>query len=537
MWNVKTGALIRELRGGGQRPAAAHDDWVTTLCAVGEGMVASGGGDGAIRVWGVRDGQLLREMRRAEEKGAEGGGVGGAADGKAAHDDAVRTLCAVGEGMVASGGGDGAIRVWGVRDGQLLREMRRAEEEGAEGGGVGGAADKAAHDGEVWTLCAVGEGMVASGGQDGAICVWGVRDGQLLREMRRAEEEGAEGGGVGGAADGKAAHDDAVMTLCAVGEGMVASGGGDGAVRVWGVRDGQLLREMRRAEEEGAEGGGIGGGAADKAAHDGAVMTLCAVGEGMVASGGDDGAVRVWGVRDGQLLCEMRRAEEEGAEGGGVGGAADKAAHDRGVMTLCAVGEGMVASGGWDGAVRVWSMAGATMVRCDQDVSYNAWCVLSDGLIVAGGGDGSVEFRSTKSTAAQYKALRPTDIGAEGGGVGGAADKAAHDGAVSTLCAVGEGMVASGGGDGAIRVWDARDGKLLCEMRRAEEEGAEGGGGGGAAADKAAHDGEVNTLCAVGEGMVASGGWDGAIRVWGARDGQLLREMRRAEEEGAEGGG
>ena len=45
--------------------------------------------------------------------------------------------CSVGEGMVASGGSDGALRVRGTKDGQLLHEMRRGVAEGAKGGSGG----------------------------------------------------------------------------------------------------------------------------------------------------------------------------------------------------------------------------------------------------------------------------------------------------------------------------------------------------------------------------------------------------------------
>ena len=45
-------------------------------------------------------------------------------------------------------------------------------------------------------------------------------------------------------------------------------------------------------------------------------------------------------TKDGQLLHEMRRGVAEGAEGGS-GGGDEKAAHDRGVRSLCSVGEGI----------------------------------------------------------------------------------------------------------------------------------------------------------------------------------------------------
>ena len=70
---------------------------------------------------------------------------------------------------------------------------------------------------------------------------------------------------------------------------------------MWSTKDGQLLHEMRRAAEGAEEAAAV-------------VMmrrrmmvrqSLCSVGEGMVASGGEDGAVRVWSTKDGQLLHEL----------------------------------------------------------------------------------------------------------------------------------------------------------------------------------------------------------------------------------------
>ena len=122
-------------------------------------------------------------------------------------------------------------------------------------------------------------------------------------------------------------------SLCPVGEGMVASGGEDGAVRVWSTKDGQLPHEMRRGAAEGAEGAAV-------------VMIRRRM---MVGSLRFAQSVRAWlrvadmtersvcGARRTATAAEMRRGAAEGAEGGS-GGGDDKAAHDGGVRSLCSVG-------------------------------------------------------------------------------------------------------------------------------------------------------------------------------------------------------
>ena len=77
-----------------------------------------------------------------------------------------------------------------------------------------------------------------AGREDGSAGIWSTESATVRHDMKRPAAEGAEGGSGGG--DEEAAHDDEVTSLCSVGEGMVASGGEEGAVRVWSTKDGQL---------------------------------------------------------------------------------------------------------------------------------------------------------------------------------------------------------------------------------------------------------------------------------------------------------
>ncbi len=67
--------------------------------------------------------------------------------------------------------------------------------------------------------------------------------------------------------------------------------------------------------------------------------------------------------------------------------------------------------------------------------------------------------------------------------------------------------LASGGADGTVRVWEARSGKLLHELK--------------------GHAGGVRTVAYAPDGAsLASGGADGTVRVWEARSGKLLHELK-----------
>jgi WD40 repeat protein len=74
-------------------------------------------------------------------------------------------------------------------------------------------------------------------------------------------------------------------------------------------------------------------------------------------------------------------------------------------------------------------------------------------------------------------------------------------------------LVASGGGDGTIRLWDAATGQPIGEPLRGQE-------------------GQVNSLAFSPDGRVlASGGGDGTIRLWDAATGQPIGEPLRGHED------
>jgi WD40 repeat protein len=67
---------------------------------------------------------------------------------------------------------------------------------------------------------------------------------------------------------------------------MLASGGGDGTVRIWDPSAGRIVRSVRTD-------------------HDGAVAAVALArmhGRSVIITGGDDGTVRMWDSRDGRQI-------------------------------------------------------------------------------------------------------------------------------------------------------------------------------------------------------------------------------------------
>jgi AAA ATPase domain/Trypsin-like peptidase domain/WD domain, G-beta repeat len=206
-----------------------HADWVNSVCAVrvdGRDLLASGGGDGTVRVWDPVTGEAIAVL--------EG------------HIGPVASVCAVQVGdrdLLASGGNDRTVRVWDPIAGEAVIMLE---------GHVGG----------VNSVCAVrvdGRDLLASAG-DRTLRIWDPITGEAIAVL--------EG------------HADWVNSVCAVrvgGRDLLASGGGDGTVRVWDPVTGEAIAVL--------EG------------HIGPVASVCAVqvdGRDLLASGGGDRTVRVW---------------------------------------------------------------------------------------------------------------------------------------------------------------------------------------------------------------------------------------------------
>src|SRR5206468_1218631 len=141
--------------------------------------------------------------------------------------------------------------------------------------------------------------------------------------------------------------------------------------------------------------------------HGGAVFSLAVLADGRLASGGDDGKIKLW--------------PREGRGGPVVPG------HGGGVWRGRGWGRGGWAAAGMAGTAKRWRRE----ARAERGAS--ALAVLADGRLASGGNDGKIKLWAKEGTG------EPVVL--------------AHGGAVCSVAVLADGRLASGGNDGNIKLW------------------------------------------------------------------------------------
>jgi WD40 repeat protein len=226
------------------------------------------------------------------------------------------------------------------------------------------------------------------------------------------------------------------------------------------------------------------------------VTSLAVLADGRLASGSYDGNIKIW--------------PKEGA------GEPVVLTHGGEVLSLAVLPDGRLASGGIDndGAIKLWSKDGTGEPEVFSHGSpVDSLAVLADGRLVSGGGlDGKIK-------------LWPK---------GGRGDPVvlSHGSGVRALAVLADGRLASGGADSKIRLWPkdgagapvvlTHDGEVLSLAVLPDGRWASGGYGGikiwpkeGAGALVVlSHGSQVLSLAVLADGRLASGGTDGTIKLW-----------------------
>ncbi len=427
LWEAPSGRLLAVLEG--------HTSEVRGVALSEDGrLLASGSLDGTVRLWEAQSGRPLATLR-----GHTAGvlGVALSADG----------------GLLASGGMDGTVKLWAAQ------QCREATPSGQP------VATLQGHASAVWNVALSRDGrLVASGDWDRTLRLWEAPSGRPLATFL----------GHGGAVYG--------VALSADGS-LLASGGQDGTVKLWEAPGGRPLATLQ------GHTGGI---------H---AVALSADG-GLLASGGEDRTVRLWEARrsrPGESVCSLWATQGQPP--------ATLQGHSGGVWVALSGDGRLVASGGFDGTVRLWEVAPSrgrplATLRGHGGVVFGV-ALSADGTLLASGGMGGVvklwEAESGRTLATLQE----------------------HSGAVLGVALSADGtLLASGGFDGAVKLWEAprsRPGESVCSLWANQ---------GRPLATLLGHSGPVRCVALSADGgLLASGGADGTTKLWAIPSGRLLATL------------
>nr|WP_306337387.1 caspase family protein [Streptomyces sp. KL118A] len=235
LWGPATGAVRHRLTG---------HEWVNAVAFSPDGrMLASGGGDAVVRLWNPRTGELLRTFVAHDS---------GVADVAFSPDGGLLATA----GAAVDPGGDMSVRLWSPASGRPVRTVKTGKE-------------------NFWQLAfSPGGTALAGAGADGEVRLWNPRTGRVIRTLDDTDLVDTDFGDT---------DHFAVSVAFSPDGGLLASGGFDGEVLLWDPAKGKPLSVLVGHKS-----------AVNDLAFDPATRRL--------ATAADDKTVRLWDVETGRLL-------------------------------------------------------------------------------------------------------------------------------------------------------------------------------------------------------------------------------------------
>ncbi len=245
------------------------------------------------------------------------------------------------------------------------------------------------HHGYVWTLARLDDGTVASGGRDTTIRIWSSA-GELLRQLN--------------------GHGQSVLGLTALAGKRMASVSRDRSMRFWDIESGKCERVVLT--------------------HNGAVLTVAALPDNKVVTGGADAKIMMWNDR-GDAIATL-------------------SGHTGWVWAVSPIASNTFASASEDGSVIVWDhVTGRRLQTLHGATALRTLTVSEDGkYLIVGNIAGEVEV--WEDFDEEWKMVQRFQ---------------GHTAAVRRARVVSPGVLATAGEDNYLRIWCMRDWRLLYESK------------------------------------------------------------------------
>ena len=411
--------------GGGHGPVelAGHDGWIRAVAALPDGRVVSAGADTRVLLHDpaapgrpstglglhelvaglavLSDGRVVSfggGLLRVWDPGLPGHPVAEVA-GADGNDSVIAGLA---DGRMATGTGDGRVRVWDLS---------------VAGGAPLAAASLGGYAAGTFAVAAWPDGRAAVGGP-----------GERIRVLGPAAPSPGSAGPYIVEYLGQAPE---VFALTVLPDGRVAGGCSDGALRVWNpAMPGSPLafrdRSARPSEPDGPEAFPVRLGRTDPA-----VFALAALPDGRIVSGGTDGRVLLWSLAAPDVVPTLLGR------------------HDGPVRAVAALSGDVAVSAGDDGLIRVWNPSGRVAEFAPPGRTVRQVTALPGGRLVTGASDGRLQVL-------------------ESGTGHVAAELGQHDRLVVAVAALQDGRVISAD-EGQLRLWDvartAETARVSCSVR------------------------------------------------------------------------
>jgi WD40 repeat protein len=403
------------------RTLAGHNGWVSSVAFSPDGKLLASGSlglwrlvaqFGEVKVWDVTTSTEGRQAGGKEVHTFLG------------HNGAVTRVAFSPNGnRLASAGLDGTVRLWDVVTGKSVRVL-------------------AAHKGGVSGLAFSPEGKrLATAGRDKTLQLWDVAEGKVYFTWT--------------------GHTEAVTSVTFSPDGQrLLSTSDDTTVRLWDANTGFELHSL-----PGHPGGSVCGAFAP---------------DGRFATGGLDGSVKLWSA-EGDLVTQFR-------------------GHRFSVLDLVFSGDGRrLVSAGWDQTVKVWDTAsGHEALRLTgHGDRVNGVALSRDGLLASAGGDGTVRLWNGGPSAENGR-RQPLTL---------------QDGLSDPVSALayrpGGEQLASGSLDGSVRLWEVTP---VVSVRPDP---------------LPVHEVVVSALAYHPNGRyLASASWDRTIKIWDVVEGKEIRTLQ-----------